>query len=204
MPFVPFPTTTAKLELFFRQDGQAIENVTHWRLTAAATEINLEQLCLDAINWWDTVMQPLVTSKVELVNTKATSLATATSSAVEISTGLPLSGGGAPTSLPNNVTVVAKLLTAKRGRSFRGRIYHVGLHQAQVSENSLIGAAQIALTSAYNSLTIPGLFSGAKLVVASRVSNGAERSLGVVTDCTAVTVNEVLDSQRRRLPERGA
>jgi len=204
MAFIPFASTVAKIELFFRQDGQQCENVLHFRLPSSVTEASLTTLCEDVIAWWDTLMQPIVTSKVDLVGVKGTALGAVDGPAVEVVDGLPLSGTASSASLPNNVTVVIKFLTAKRGRSFRGRLYHVGLYDTLVVDSHITSAAQSALQAAYAALLSEAGFGGALLVVASRVADGEPRTLGITTEVTGVAVNEIIDSQRRRLPERGA
>jgi hypothetical protein len=202
MAFVPF-TNVAQVELFYRQDNQRVENVLNFRMTAAPTVASLNSLAGNVITWWDTVVKPIATLTVSLVGVKATSLQSQTAPAVENVTGLPIAGTLAGAGSPNNVTVVIKFVTASRGRSFRGRVYHVGLLNSQLSVNTVSAGTRTALTSAYSALLVPAAFGGAELVVASRFSNNVQRALGVATTVTGVTVNPTLDSQRRRLPERG-
>lgn len=202
MPFVPFENV-AMVELFYRQDGQNLENVLHFSTPTTPDITLLTDLADDVINWWDTVMQPLIASTVTLNAVKATSLESDSAPSVESVTGLPLTGSVSGGSPPNNVTVVAKLLTANRGRSYRGRIYHVGLALSQVSGNVISSAPRTALLAAYRALLVPAGFGGCVLVVASRVEDGAPRTFGLATEVTGVTINATLDSQRRRLPERG-
>lgn len=202
MAFVPF-TNVAMVELFYRQDGQRVENVLNFRMTATPTVASLTALSGNVITWWDTAVRPLVSNNVQLVGVKATSLQSSSAPAVENVTGLPLTGGVATAAAPNNVTLVTKLITANRGRSFRGRIYHVGMVNSQISGNTGTSAFRTALAAAYNALLVPAAFGGAELVIASRFSNGAPRATGVATTVTGVSINQTLDSQRRRLPERG-
>ena len=202
MPFVPFENV-AQVELFYRQDGQNLENVLNFSTPTTPDVTLLTDLADDVINWWDTVMQPLVASTVQLIAVKATSLESDTAPAVESVTGLPLTGSVSGGSPPNNVTVVAKLLTNNRGRSYRGRIYHVGLALSQISGNLISSTPRTALLAAYGALLVPAGFGGCVLVVASRVSEGEPRTFGVATEVSGITINATLDSQRRRLPERG-
>lgn len=202
MPFVPF-NNVCQVELFYRQDSQTLENVLHFIAPLTPDTDSLEQLGLDTIAWWNTVIKPICTSNVSLVGVKATSLNSDTAPSVEVVTGLPLAGTAAATSLPNNVTIVVKLLTANRGRSYRGRVYHVGLIQSQVSGNEVTNTFRTALTTAYGTLLLATGFHDHELCVASRVEDGVPRTLGVATVVTGVQVNQTLDSQRRRLPERG-
>lgn len=202
MQFVPF-NNVAMVELFYREDNQRLENVLHFQLTSSPTVSSLQTLCQNVASWWDTVMRPLVNTAVTLVAVKATSLNTQNAPSVEYTTGLPLAGTASGTAAPNSVTVAVKLITLNRGRSYRGRVYHVGMSVANISGNVLTTGYRTALTTAYGALTIPAGFGGAILVVASRVEDGQPRTNGVATTVSGVSVNPTLDSQRRRLPERG-
>lgn len=202
MAFVPF-NNVAMVELFYRQDNQQMENVLHFRMPSTPTVASLQTLADNVINWWDTVMQPLVHTSVSLVAVKATSLNSQSDPAVESTTGLPLAGTASGTAQPNNVTVAIKFITLNRGRSFRGRVYHVGINQGSVTGNTVNVGQRTALASAYGALLVPAAFGGAILVVASRFSNNVPRSVGVDTPVSGVSVNAIVDSQRRRLPERG-
>ena len=53
MAFVPF-NNVAMVELFYRQDGQRIENVIHFQMTTTPNPTNLAALAGNVITWWDT------------------------------------------------------------------------------------------------------------------------------------------------------
>lgn len=203
MPFVPAPRTV-KAELFFTQDGQRVENVLHFQFDSLVTAEDMENLGEALVSWWDTVMQPIVSNTVQLTAVKMTDLTTETSPVLEYTEGLPLTGTLTTAALPNNVTVVIKWITAKRGRSFRGRTYHIGMLASQVLGNTLVNTFRTALTSAYSALTIPAGTANGVLSVVSYISNGSTRSVAEVTPVIGLTINPTVDSQRRRLPERGS
>lgn len=202
MGFVPF-NNVVRTELFITQDSQRVENVLHWQLSSTPTDTNMSALAANIVSWWNSGIKPISPTNLQLNEVKCTSLNSQTAPVVEYTTGLPIIGTSGNTPMPNNVTVAIRLLTALRGRSYRGRIYHIGTTSNNVSANTILTAYQTALTSVYNALTIPAGFGGAELVVASRVSGGVERTIGVATPVTSVSVNRIVDSQRRRLPERG-
>ena len=202
MPFVAF-NNVAMVELFYRQDNQRLENVIHFQLNTTPNTTNLGALAAAVANWWDADMQPIVNTAVTLVAVKATSLNAQNAPGVEYTLGLPIAGTASGTAAPNSVTAAIKLVTLNRGRSFRGRIFHVGMSVANISGNVLTSGYRANLLSAYNTLTLPASFGGAVLVVASRTENGQPRAVGVATPVTSISVNPTLDSQRRRLPERG-
>lgn len=202
MPFVPFPLV-AKAELIYRQDNQIIENVLHYRAIATFGIPSMELLADSLISQWNTSLKPLVHSSVQLVAVRITNLETEFSPVIEYVTGLPISGTLAGTQLPNNVTVVAKFVTLARGRSFRGRVYQVGLSTTAINANVLTTTYRASLKAAWQLMLDMGGEEGWRLVVASRISGGVPREEGVSTIVEDVSVNPTLDSQRRRLPERG-
>jgi len=203
MAFIPV-ANTVQLEYLQRQDGQAVENVVHYRLVAGVPSVaDMTALCAAAVTWWNAQLKPLCASNVSLVTVKATSLQTQTSPVVEYVTGLPISGTAGGTALPNNVTVVTRLNTDLRGRSYRGRVYHVGLTSSLVNGNTVSSSTRTSLAAAWNAALTLSTAPVWTLVVVSRFADGAPRVNGVRTDVTGVSVNPTIDSQRRRLPERG-
>jgi len=202
MPFVPFPLV-CKAELIFRQDNQIIENVLHYRAIATVGIEAMELLADSLKTQWNTSLKPLTHSSVSLVAIRITNLETEFSPVVEYVSGLPIAGTLAGTQLPNNVTVVAKFTTLARGRSFRGRAYQVGLSTTAINGNVLTSTYRTSLQAAWLLMLDMGGEEGWRLVVASRISGGAPRPDGVSTIVEGVSVNPTLDSQRRRLPERG-
>lgn len=202
MAFIPF-SRTVKAEMVYSQDGQVVENVLHFQREDPVTTSNMFNLAGDLKTWWNTSVRPLVSNKVSLNTIRVTDLTTQISPGIEYTTGLPLTGAITLGAMPNNVTLSVKLITALRGRAYRGRIYHVGLYTTVVTDNTITAAHQTALTSAYVVLTLPSSYSGYTFGVASRQIGGAPRTDGVITPVTGMTINRTIDSQRRRLPERG-
>lgn len=122
---------------------------------------------------------------------------------MEDATGLPLAGTGGSVQLPNNVTLCIKWTTENRGRSFRGRTYHVGLTESQVTDNEVVAVAMGQFTTAYGALLTDLATAGWPLVIASRYANNQPRITGVATLVTGFSIDPFIDSQRRRLPGRG-
>lgn len=94
--------------------------------------------------------------------------------------------------LPANVALVATLRTAKRGRSYRGRVYEGGWTEAANQSNGNPSTADAAKVAAqYNALISALTSSGVSLVVASYLHTSAENVLNVTCDAR-------WDTQRRR------
>lgn len=194
----------ARLEAIFLQDGQRCENVHHFWFETIPTEANLLGLAAAYKAFWNTNLKTAVPAAVSLVMIRVTGLTNPDDPAFEYTTGLPLQGTQGNTKLPNNVTVVVKWTTAYRGRSFRGRTYHIGLANDQVSGSSLASGYSASFQTIYsNLLSLDADGATATLVVVSYYAGNALRTIPVATPVVSCTVNTALDSQRRRLPERG-
>jgi hypothetical protein len=203
MPFVPF-NNVIRLDAIYSWDGQAVENVHHFLVDETPNVDTANSLASSYINWWGTEMRSLQANTLSLVNVVATIMETENDPVVEVSSGLPQSGTSVNNSMPNNVSVAISWKTNFRGRSYRGRTFHLGLTEAQVTGSTVDAGAVTALTNAYAELmALPVDVGPAILCVASRWSHGVLREQGVATAVTSVLVNNVVDSQRRRLPGRG-
>lgn len=202
MGFVPF-ANCARLEARFIQEGQHVENVYHLRSAAAFTVGDMEAAAAAFVAWFDVSMQPLVASAVTLTEIVVRGLDTPTDVAISYTTGLPLVGGNVSAGLPNNVTAALKWTTALSGRSYRGRTYHIGLTESQVAGSTIDATVRTNIQNTYLNLIGDMDTAGFTMVVASRVTAGAERVAGVATTILSCFLDSTVDSQRRRLPGRG-
>lgn len=202
MPFVPFENC-AQVEMVYRWDGQIVENVLNYRTNTTPTAANMDALCSFLVTTWNTYLKPLQSAAVQLQLLRATSLHVSNGPAIEYTAGLPASGTGTTAAVPNNVAVVIKWVTGLRGRSYRGRTYHLGIPQASVTGSSLVTGYRNSLGTAWSNFVIIPTTPQWNLVVCSRYSNGLIRPTGVSTPVTGYSINPTCDSQRRRLPERG-
>lgn len=203
MPFIPV-ADVAQAELIYSWSGQVVETVLHYQIPAGWNQVEMEELAADLVTWWDTHMQPVMPTTLQLNMIRVTDLSAVDAEFVNWSTGLPLVGTNASPSLPNNCALTITKRTPQRGRSFRGRIYHPGLVEAAVVDNT-VTAAQVSLISSVYALakTFPIQTETAQMVVVSRFTNGNPRAAGIWTPVTTFTSDGLVDSQRRRLPGRG-
>lgn len=204
MPFQPVPQVI-QAELVYNWDQQVVENVLHYQSPGPVTATDMSELCLELIDWYNANLKTLHPTTISLVAVKATDLNSASAPAVVITTGLPLVGTAASASMPNHVALTMTKRTALRGKSHRGRLYHPGLVEANCTGNNVIGANVSGLVTIYNLLrTLTTTVGGWELVVVSRVQEGITLVAGEFTPVTNFTSDGVIDSQRRRLPGRGA
>lgn len=203
MIFIPVPNC-AKIELVYDIDGQTLENVMYFEGDHNPTEQDLLNLAADAKTQWEATWRLQQGAGCDLRKIKATDAGQEDGAAVEVSaTGLHL-GARNVEMMSNNVTACISLKTAKRGRSYRGRIYLPGITVDEVDTNTLAADTVTALTAGFSYWNF--LDNGGEpwaLVVASKFHNNAPRTVGVATTVTSFIVNKTVASQRRRLPGRG-
>lgn len=206
MAFVPSPDTV-QAELVFSYDGQVVQNVLHYTPSVALTDDLMTELADELITWFDTSLDVVVSDQLTLELVRVTDLTTQFSNGFDITGGLPLSGtltGSSHTPLPSNVALSITKQTFFRGRSRRGRVFHCGLTDGQVTFNNVTASALTAILGAWTAL-IDLSTTGAdwELQVLSRVENGVDRAQALLTPVEFMSSDGVIDSQRRRLPGRG-
>jgi len=203
MAFIPVPNTL-KVELVMSWDTQVVENVLHYEWISAWSIARANELAADIVSWWNATMDAYVANTVSLNLIRMTDLESETGFVVNYATGLPVAGANTNPSLPNSNTVVITKRTANRGRSFRGRIYQVGLTENVVTANAVSSTVVGQLIAAWELIRVVALTGGdAQMGVVSLQSNLAPRTEGIITPITNFTSDGVIDSQRRRLPGRG-
>lgn len=204
MAFVP-TANGVKVCLRYNQNGETTCNIFHVDNGAPATLADLTTIAETFLDWWGTNLQSLQENSTALVAIECKALDSVSAPGIEFTDGLPIAGTNSSGALPNNVTVAVKWNTGLSGRSFRGRTYHVGLAVDQITGGAQeLGVAVVsAFRDAYSALIDALTTLGKPLVVLSLFNGGIARSNGLMTTIINAFVNRVLDSQRRRLPERG-
>lgn len=203
MAFIPVPNT-ALAEVVVVWDGQICENTLYFLGAAAWDATTLTALGGELVAWWNTNIKSLVCTNTALSRVRLTSLESQSAPGIEYTTGLPITGTGATACMPNNVSAAIAFITALRGRSYRGRNYVIGLQEGQVVGNLLDASVAAAYVAAYAALDTAVTANSGQHVVVSRQLNNVPRVTGVATIVTAYSMERVIDSQRRRLPGRGA
>lgn len=202
MPFVPIPNTV-RCELRFTQDNQQVANIFHVEKNEPLTVGDLNTIGGVFVTWWSG-MSSLIADDVTFREIDMRDQTSPGAIGILYNTGLPLSGSAGAFALPNHVTAAIKWGTGLTGRSYRGRTYHIGLTEAQVTKNQIVSTVVEDLLILYNELITDMVTAGYSLVVASRYANNAPRVTGVTTPIlTAAFADVVVDSQRKRLPGRG-
>lgn len=205
MAFIPIPNAV-KVVLHQVWNGQSVKNIIwfHKPVLAPYTQAERATLITDLTTWWNNHQKTSVSSTLALQAIEVINQDTSSSPSSMTVFNPPLQGTGGP-AVPLNVALTASLRTSQRGRNFRGRIYVGGLQSGNLADlgtYTTAGAAGLATTVA--KLIDPLVITNSVLAVASHFFNKQPRAQGVLNDVTAVIVETLLDSMRRRLIGRGA
>lgn len=204
MPFVPAPNTV-QVNVVYSWQGQEVENVLYYTLPTLPTFEDMQLLGENINSYLRSTLIPILTTVTQLIRVVVTLLDAADSLIYISTTSLPQAGGDANESMPNNVAFCISAYTSRRGRSFRGRNYIPGLGTDLVTGNNVNGSTAAGLVDIWEGLGAVGADDGWVRTIVSRISGGVARTTAEVTPVTSVVANDtVVDSQRRRLPGRGA
>lgn len=205
MTFTPTPNGV-KVCLRFLKAGQQVCNVFHVDAGATVTSTILNSIGAAFATWAISSYVPLMSNDIQLEAVEVTDISESGGLGIEYTTGLPVSGSAGLNPMPNNDTVAAKLTTGRTGRSYRGRTFWNGLPEQALSADRqhLTTAYHDQMVVAIRELITSLVALGFKLAVLSLFANKLPRASGVMTEIVDTTVNTTLDSQRRRLPERGS
>lgn len=203
-PFIPAPNV-AKLQAIFDYNGAKVQNVYHFQRSEPYDVDTMTDLAGVFSSYWNAGFAEYLDTTNSLSSIEVTALDEESSPGIVYTTGLPINGDNSvDENLPGNVTVAVRWNTALRGRSYRGRTYHVGLSKANVTDNRVVGLVAIALQEKYGGMTLgQGTWVGHTMVVVSYMSHKTWRTTAVCTPIIACYVDQYTDSQRRRLQGRG-
>lgn len=202
-PFIPVPEVVS-VEMLFTYNSQLCENRLHFHKAGGWTETDMDAIRLSMHNWWNTDFKGYFTNVNGMIRWRITDLSAQDAPVKEYSDNNMGSAGIATQQAPGHVTLAIKVGTAKRGRAYRGRIYHIGLLEDDINGNQVVGLVAIDLFEKYNKLILrTAQGTDYTFGVVSKRLNGVWRTTGVFEPATYVAVDDNIDSQRRRLANRG-
>lgn len=203
MPAVYNPTV-ARAVSKGTMDGQSINNVLHVDSPETWTDLRLQELANIMTSWWTVDLLPFLTSTYVLREIVCDSLAGINAPQFVATAGLPAPGLSGSAPVPNNVALAVSLKTGFRGRSGRGRWFLAGLTEGVVTASRVSGTFRDNIVGAFGELRAALITANMRPVVYSTISGGDPRPVGIAFPVTSfAVVDDVVDSQRRRLPSRG-
>jgi len=203
MAFQP-ATGIAQAEFRMLWDGQKVENVLNFKSNSPLTAEALGALADELSDAWATHCIPLMSFNAQYESCHVRSLESLTAPATDSFVGGGAVGANPTASMPNNVSLAIKFLTGLSGKSGRGRLYIVGMPRGEVTNNVVSATLADAWVTALNAVFDAAAGLTWQPVVLSRRTGGAARAVAVGYAITGIGYTDrIVDSQRRRLPQRG-
>lgn len=206
MAFIP-ALNVAMCSLRYTVSGQQAENTLYFQYISDPGEEQLQDISGYLVTWRDTFLKDIQGAHCLFREVYAVNMTTGFSPTFTNVVSPEVAGTYSGTPLPNNVTLAVSFRTAGRGKSSRGRNYALGLTETALSSTlgqSVQTAYAADLVAAYDDLFV-GLPADWTWVIISRSVNGLPRANALVTPVQSVILTDLtIDSQRRRLPGRGA
>lgn len=197
----------AKFVLRGRLMGQSYQTVGYARLASAEawTQEAIQGLADKVRAFWELDLRVHVSAQLIIDQVDVRQMAQNEPLIATAFSGVP--GGATGDPLPGNVALVVRASTGRGGRGSSGRIYQGGLTETQVSGNVVSASVAEAIGNAWNSLIVRLSETGPVPmvpVVYSRFQNNLPRTTALLRPIVSYGVpDNVVDSQRRRLPGRG-
>lgn len=113
---------------------------------------------------------------------------------------LPEPGTRTSPALPDNVALCITFYTGLAGRSRRGRVFHGGLTEDAVTNNTVLQAYATNVEDLYQGISLAAIANVWDMVVVSTINNGAPRVAALVTDISTIVARDLrVDTMRKRL-----
>jgi hypothetical protein len=205
MPFVAAPNIMM-VEFRYTIDGQQCENRVMVNNQGPIDPSDLQLIAQESWNWWELTYAAHVGTNVLLREVVVTDQTTIDGAQYTYAPDATTTGAKADP-LPNECAFCVSFRTGNRGRSARGRWFAVSLSTAdRVDSNRLTSAYVQDFVTALNGLIAVYAGEGKPLTIVSYRSEGVPRPGGPVyfPVTTAIAVDSLIDSQRRRKPGVGA
>jgi hypothetical protein len=187
----------ARLTWQMQRDTRTFDNTLHLYRAAGWTLADLISACNQAKTWWTTFAQPQLPNTVGLYNIHGQVYdPTGNPYVYDLAVSPVTYGALTNDSEPANVTLSCSLRAGLAGRAYRGRIYWPGFVVTDTNIDDTVASARLAgISNAIVGLLV-AFASGTTPVIFHRNDNLFSTIIGTVME-------NVLDSQRRRLPKRG-
>lgn len=189
-------------------ESQEILNVTHWVKDSGTPWDTGAQndLAAEYSDWWNLNVQAFTMATYVMSEIVVTQLAENGLQTIWTA-GLPQSGSVTGDGLPLSIAACVTLSTGRAGRAGRGRQFIGCLGEGASSGSRFTPQFVIAVNTAFEnlvSLPATGGLGNYDLVVYSTELNKTRRAVGLASPVTSAYLRDnIVDSQRRRLPGRG-
>jgi len=195
---VPNAPTVARVTMVFNRDSRIFNNTFHVEnLVTVWTLASMTTLANEVIDWWNDTYRQCVPTQVTLVQVQVRKYDPADPLAVDQPVVPPLAGTRSSEPDAGNVTATLSWRTGFAGKRFRGRNYVPSLPEEDIGPDDLMNSPLVTvLAAAAADFLARFVTAGQNAVVFHLATESFTRIISAVIEHT-------VDSQRRRLPQRG-
>jgi len=187
----------ARVAMLFGRDSRTFVNVFHVLSPVPWDIAGMTALAALFADWWNDDYRQYSSGEIALEQVQVRKLDPDEPLAYDLNVSPPNPGLGATAPDTGATTQTMSWRTGLAGRKFRGRNYAVGLMEADVANDDSVTSVRTAtLAAAAGSLLSRLIISGVQLAIFHKIDNTATAVLTTV-------VENLVDSQRRRLANRG-
>jgi len=186
-----------KASLIFSRDSRTFVNTLHITKSGGWTVPNMTDLAIELEDWWNDNYRAASSNTVALREIQVRLYDPDNPLAVDYPVSPPIPGLQSTAPAPGNASQTISWRTGLAGRKHRGRIYTVGLIEADANnDDSVLSTRTLQLASAGTNLLVRLSVMAVQLVVFHKVDN-------TVTNVLTAVVENLIDSMRNRLASRG-
>jgi hypothetical protein len=191
--------------------GQQYINRFYTAIATSAAPMNssqLQEVCAKTATFLELNLLPLLSNTLQITEVRARVMAPDV--ALQYILPVELVGEQVGAVLPNNVSACVSLSSGFAGRGGRGRMYVGGIPQATVSQSTFTSGFVENLNTAFQTgllarMSETGPTTSFDVVIYSQFTGKIQRTEALLTTVTSAALRDnIVDSQRRRLPGRGA
>jgi hypothetical protein len=190
--------------MIFSRDTRELINTFHVARTAGWDLTSMNALAVAVKNWWDTIYKTGVPSNITLNEVQVRQYNPLDPLAFDFPVSPVIAGTRGGLTAAANDTVTMSERTGRAGRAFRGRMYVPGVSLNDISQTDTIGSAlSVILYNSLANLIFGTLPAGDVLAIFHRPGLVPRVRDNTYTPVLTALQENILDSQRRRLPGRG-
>lgn len=206
MPHYPPPNNpnVVKAALVFQRDTRQLVNTLHFAHVGGWDLARMTTLAGDLKTWWNTIYRTAVPAAVALTQVQVRLLDPSNPLAVDFPVAPSIPGTRAGTSEAANVSLSLSERTGLAGRAHRGRIFMPSVSEIDVSVTDQATSVLVGLAANAIANLIFGFTTTSAFPCVFHRPGLLPRPLDNLYDLvTSYVVEDLIDSQRRRLPGRG-
>jgi len=201
---IPNDPQVCSVTMYFQRDTRVMLNTFHVLTLGSWNLSGMNAIASLFHSWWGNYYKAGVPAAVALTQVSVRLLDPTNPLAVDLPVTPSEPGTRVGQAEGGNVTLTISWRTDLAGRLYRGRIYVPALSEGDVNQNDTVVSTEVAILAIAAAQLISQLVANSTpLVVFHRPNIPPHVHDNTSTTITSYIVENVVDSQRRRLPGRG-